>query len=119
MDREPSTPAERIRWAVEQSGLRLVDIAEHVGCTHSALSYWQTGATRAENIKAMHLLRFCEITGASPHWLMSGDGPRLTHYAKRSPGADLIATAEHVVRDLGPEAAAVALRLLRTLDPQT
>lgn len=115
--RDLATPADRVRWAVEQSGHTLPEIAAAIGCTHSALSQWQTGSTAVENIKAGLLLRFCEHTGASIQWIMTGDGPRLTRYARPREEPPLLALAQHIVRDLDPGIVATAERLLRALEP--
>jgi transcriptional regulator with XRE-family HTH domain len=115
--RDLGTPADRIRWAVEQSGHTLPEIAADIGCSHSALSQWQTGATTVDNIKAGLLLRFCEFTGASIQWLLTGDGPRLAGYARPKDEAPLLTLAQHIVRDLDPITVATAERLLRALEP--
>lgn len=115
--REPSSAADRIRWAVKQSDRTLVQIADEVGCTHVTLSLWQTGATLVENIKVGLLVKFCEVTGANLQWLLTGEGPRLAHYPKASAGSALVATAEHLARDAPPEVVKTAERVLRALDP--
>lgn len=117
MARELSTPAERIRWAIAHSGHRLVDVAQAVGCSHAALSQWQTGATTVENIKVGLLMRFCHVTGASLPWLLSGDGPRLARYAAAQIDSPLVATAVHIAREEPPETARMAERLLQALVP--
>ncbi len=117
VSRDLATPADRIRWAIEQSGHRLIDVAIAVGCSHSALSQWQTGATQVENIKVGLLLKFCDFTGASLQWLLTGDGPRLMRYAKPFADSALVQRAAHIARDLPPEIAAVAERVLKALEP--
>lgn len=110
--RDLSSPADRVRWAVAQSGRRLEEIADTIGCTHSALSLWQTGGTAIENIKAGLLLRFCDYTGVSMRWILTGDGPRITSYR---PNAPLVEEAQHIVQEGAPGTADVALRLLQAL----
>lgn len=116
MHRDPSTPADRIRWAVRQSGRTLEDIAEAMECSHSALSLWQTGRTNVHNIKAGLLVAFSRETGVSIDWLLTGDGPRLTGYGRQRDEAPLVATARHIVTEM-PEQMDVAQRLLAALEP--
>jgi transcriptional regulator with XRE-family HTH domain len=87
-ERDLTTPTERIAWAIEQvkaTGVSLEQLAERVGCSHAALSQWQTGATNIENVKAGLLDRFCEETGVSPHWILHGGPNRVdtTTYSER------------------------------------
>jgi transcriptional regulator with XRE-family HTH domain len=116
MTREPLSPADRIRWAIDQSGLGLERIADEIGCTHSALSQWQTGKTNVANVKVGLLMAFCQVTGANITWLLTGDGPRLLTYSKGTTEAPLMAMARHIVQDLSPEVAATAYRVLTALD---
>ena len=117
MDRDVSSPADRFRWAIKQSGRTLEEIADAVGCTHAALSLWQTGKTNVHNIKVGLLLAFSRETGASIDWLLTGDGPRLATYARPRSEAPLIVMARHIVNDLPEQTAATAQRLLEALEP--
>lgn len=116
MHRDPSTPADRIRWAIRQSGRTLEDIAEAMECSHSALSLWQTGRTNVQNIKAGLLVAFSRETGSSIDWLLTGDGPRLTGYTRPPEEAPLVTMARHIVVDL-PDQTDMAQRLLQALEP--
>lgn len=117
MTRDLVTASDRIRWAIEQSGHGLAYIAEQIGCSHAALSFWQTGKTNIANVKVGLLMEFSRVTGASLQWLLSGDGPRLVHYARVGAEAPLVASARHIVQDLDPSVAAMAYRLLSALEP--
>lgn len=119
MPREPLTPADRVRWAVDQSGHGLEYIADQIGCSHAALSFWQTGKTNIHNVKVGLLVEFCRVTGANLQWLLTGDGPRLTQYARPPEEAPLMAAARHIVQDLPPSVAATAYKLLTALEPDT
>ena len=101
---------------MRQSGRTLEDIAGAMDCSHSALSLWQTGRTNVHNIKAGLLVAFSRETGASIDWLLTGDGPRLTGYAKPREEAPLVVMARHIVVDL-PDQMDVAQRLLEALEP--
>lgn len=117
MSRDLSTPSDRIRWAVQNSGKRLVDIAEAIGCSHSALSQWQNGHTHVENIKVGLLLGFCRETGASIQWILTGDGPRMSTYGSPHPEPPLVVMAAHIAHDMPAETVALAERMLIALEP--
>lgn len=118
MLREPTSPSERVRWAIDQSGRKLEDIAAAIDCTHSALSQWQTGKTNLYNVKVGLLLAFCRETGANIQWLLTGDGPRLVSFARSPEEPPLVTQARHIVQDLTPDVAATAYRLLAALEPE-
>lgn len=75
---KPETLAERIAWAVEHSGKTLERLGEESGCSHAAISQWQTGKTK--QIQSDLLLRFADATGVELRWLLTGAGPRLSRY---------------------------------------
>lgn len=79
-----TTPADRIRYAVERSGKTLEAIAAEIGCSHAALSQWQTGRTDAQSIKAGLLQQFAEATGTDVRWLLTGKGPQVSRYIRTS-----------------------------------
>lgn len=79
-----TTPADRIRYAVERSGKTLESIAAEIGCSHAALSQWQTGRTDAQSIKAGLLQQFAEATGTDVRWLLTGKGPQVSRYIRTS-----------------------------------
>jgi transcriptional regulator with XRE-family HTH domain len=95
------TPAKRIAYAIEKSEKTLEQLAEEIGCSHAALSQWQTGATNVANIKAGLLLAFSEKTGIDVRWLLTGDGPRVSRYIMR-PEMQRIATALQVMERSSP-----------------
>jgi transcriptional regulator with XRE-family HTH domain len=94
-----NTPAERIAWAIDRSGKTLEQLAAEVGCSHAALSQWQTGATAAVNIKAGLLQAFADKTGTDVRWLLSGQGPVVSRYVLTSElqrvGLALVAMERH------------------------
>lgn len=116
MTRDLSTPEARIRWAIQQSGRTLEEIAEAIECTHSTLSQWQTGRTNVYNIKAGLLVSFSRVTGASIDWLLTGNGPQLTAYAQPRSESPLIVLARHIATDLPEQTSATAYRLLEVLE---
>lgn len=114
MDRDPTDTGARIEWAIAQSGRTLTEVADAVGVTHSALSQWKSGTTNLHSAKVGNVLRFCEATGVSMDWLLTGDGPRLS---SRTPDSEpaLVIQARHIVHDMSPAMAATAYRLLAAL----
>jgi transcriptional regulator with XRE-family HTH domain len=79
-----TTPAERIAFAIERSGMTLVAIAAKIGCSHAALSQWQSGKTDASHIKAGLLQAFADCTNTDVRWLLTGRGPIISRYALTS-----------------------------------
>lgn len=109
------TPAQRIGWAIRNSGKTLEAIADAIGCTHPTLSYWQTGVTDVENAKAMLLQRFADETGVEIRWILTGEGNVRRDYKQSVSPLELLARqvsahdgpiadqAERVIRALMPE----------------
>ncbi len=75
---DQSSVSGRIAYAVEQSGKSLERLAAEIGCSHVAISNWQTGKT--VEIKASLLLAFADATGFEYRWLLTGQGPVLSRY---------------------------------------
>lgn len=109
------TPAQRLTWAVAQSQRTLTDIAEHIGCSHAALSQWLAGKTEAENIKAALLQRFCDLTAVEMRWILTGEGPARSAYPTAAP--PLVRLAQEISAEY-PAAAEQAERVLRALMPK-
>lgn len=115
MERDLLTPGDRIRWAVDNCGRTLEDLADALECTHSALSQWQTNKTNMHNVKAGLLVAFARETRTSLDWLLTGNGPRITGYSPAQE-APLVRLARHIAADL-PQQAHVAEKLLQALEP--
>lgn len=111
--RELGTEAARVRWAIEQSGRTLVQLAVDVGCTHATLSQWQTGSTSLTSAKVGLVLAFCRATSVNMQWLLTGDGPAVSSY--KLPEPDLVTEAKYLVRER-PELVDSAYRVLRALE---
>lgn len=114
--RDPLTPAQRISWAIENSGKTLVQLAEEVGCSHAALSQWSAGKTVAEHIKAGLLQRFADAVGVELRWLLTGEGHARSRYVAHHPA--LIQMAREI-DSMDEPLPAQAERLLRALLPDT
>src|SRR4051794_2778184 len=56
-------------------------LAEALGLPEQTWANYESGVT----IPALVILWFVEVTGANPHWLLSGKGPK---YADRHRGSD-------------------------------
>lgn len=67
------TLAHRITQARTAAGLAKVDLARRVGCSASAVTQWESGATR--ELRAASLLAIAQSTGVRAEWLETGRGP--------------------------------------------
>lgn len=68
----------RIAWALEQSGKGQTQVAEAIGCTHSAISQWKSGTTR--KIDAQLLQAYADQVGVELRWLLTGERPVRSRY---------------------------------------
>lgn len=109
------TPAQRISWAIEQSGRAGYSIAESIGCSHVAVHKWASGETEAGHIKAALLQKFADETGVEVRWLLTGEGPARSGYSKDLRPLVLLARE---ISDLPSEYAERAERVLRALLPE-
>lgn len=108
---ETDTAAKRIAYAIASSGKTLERLAESIGCSHAALSQWQTGATNVSNIKAGLLQAFSECTGADLRWLLTGQEPRVSRYVL--PDEMLrIATALQAMEKTAPQQIETIVRMV-------
>ena len=78
--KHPGTPAERVAYAIENSGKTMEHLAAEMGCTHATLSQWKTGATNVLNAKAQVLQAFADRTGVEARWILHGTGPAVSRY---------------------------------------
>jgi transcriptional regulator with XRE-family HTH domain len=113
MTREPPTAADRVLWAKSQSGRTWQDLAEAVGCSHSALILWSNGTTALDNVKVHLIVAFARETGVNLHWLLTGDGPAVSSYKLTE--HELVLEARHIVAE-HPTMADTALRVLRAME---
>lgn len=105
------TPAQRIAWAIEQTGLTLEQLAEAVGCTHAALSQWRSGATDAANIKSGLLQAFADRTNTDVRWLLTGRGPVISRYSMR-PELQRISSALAAMERNTPQQVETVIRMI-------
>jgi phage repressor protein C with HTH and peptisase S24 domain len=66
------TLADRLKLALDQAGIKQIDLARRVGVTRGAVSLWFKGTTT--NLEGENLLKAAQILGVSPNWLSSGRG---------------------------------------------
>ena len=109
--RDLDTPASRIAHAIGQCGKTLETLAQEVGCTHAALSQWQTGSTNAANIKAALLSSFADATGTDVRWLLTGNGPAVSRYILTDELARLSAALK-VLEDKAPWQVETVVRMV-------
>jgi transcriptional regulator with XRE-family HTH domain len=112
-----STPHERVAHAIEQSGKTLEQLAAAIGCSHAALSQWQTGATNVLNIKAGLLQSFAEQTGTDVRWLLTGSGPMISRYILRDE-MQRIAVALHAMERETPQQIETVVRMVEAAATQ-
>ena len=56
-------------------------LAEHLGIPTRTWLRYESGA----RLRGLVLLRFIEVTGVEPHWLMTGEGPRYRDRSRSAP----------------------------------
>jgi transcriptional regulator with XRE-family HTH domain len=105
------TPAERIAFAIHRSGKKLEALAAAIGCSHAALSQWQTGATNVQNIKAGLLQAFADQTGVDVRWILSGEGPVASRYLM-SHEMERVATALSALESTSPDQIETIIRMI-------
>src|SRR5574337_568541 len=108
---EPATAAERIAWAIERSGKTLRDLAAKVGCSHAALSQWQTGRVDVSKLKAGYLQAFADETGVDVRWILTGEGPVISRYLLR-PEIERVAAALQAMERTAPQQVETVVRMV-------
>lgn len=68
------TRGQRIKNARQGTGLSAPQIADAIGISKQAYYQWEKDVVGF--IKPDHMARFCEVTGASREWIVSGKGPK-------------------------------------------
>ena len=114
------TPSGRIASAIRQlkaKGVVLESLAEKIGCSHATLSQWQTGSTNIDNVKAGLLSTFCEITGTSMRWILTGQGSRQDAYTSSEVLADVTSKLRAMEKQ-SPEGFAVVARMIDAASEQ-
>jgi phage repressor protein C with HTH and peptisase S24 domain len=66
------TLADRLKLALDQAGIKQIELARRIGITRGAVSLWFKGTTT--NLEGENLLKAAQILGVSPNWLSSGRG---------------------------------------------
>jgi transcriptional regulator with XRE-family HTH domain len=97
------TITDRVRAAIDASGLTQAEIARRVGVERQTVGDWYHG--RSINIRPEHLFALADTLGIEARWLATGKGPKL---AIKHPPMDY---AEALSR-LSPEARRALLVLL-------
>lgn len=73
-DFDLATLGGRVAHAVQASTYPIESIAARMGISKQAIYQWIDGRTK--NIRNEHLFPFADITGFSPRWIATGDGPQ-------------------------------------------
>lgn len=67
-----NTLAERLRTALEQAGIKQIELARRVGVTRGAVSFWLKGTITS--LEGENLVKTAQALGVSPNWLATGRG---------------------------------------------
>ncbi len=73
-DLDLSTLGGRVAHVVRSSTSPIEAIAARMGISKQAIYQWIDGRTK--NIRNEHLFPFADITGFSPRWIATGEGPQ-------------------------------------------
>jgi transcriptional regulator with XRE-family HTH domain len=95
---------DRIRQAIDASGLKQAEIARRVGVERQTVGDWYHG--RSVNVRPDHLFALADVLGVEARWLATGHGPR----ERVSP---ILSNYAEVIRQLSPEAREALLIVLR------
>lgn len=95
---------DRIRQAIDASGLKQAEIARRVGVERQTVGDWYHG--RSVNVRPDHLFTLADVLGVEARWLATGHGPR----ERVSP---ILSNYAEVIRQLSPEAREALLIVLR------
>lgn len=96
---------------LEQRGLSLAAIGDKIGCSHATLSHWKHHKTEVENIKVGLISAFCEQSGVSMQWILTGNGPQFERYFSSSLVAGLAGKLAVMERE-APDTLAVVARMI-------
>ncbi|MDH4449903.1 MAG: helix-turn-helix transcriptional regulator [Rhodoferax sp.] len=66
--------ADRIKHAMEESGLRKTELANACGVSAASVTHWLNGNTK--KLKAENASAIAKATGFNSDWLTNGKGPR-------------------------------------------
>ena len=89
-----TTLSERIREAIETSGVSVARIAEACGISQQAVYDWMKGETR--ELMGNNLVELAELTGFDPRWIAKGVGARRRQYARNQQQAHVLQIMERM-----------------------
>ncbi len=81
------TLAERLQWAIDQAGLKKIDLAKACGVSRGAVTHWFNGNT--QKLEGSNLTNAARATYVNAHWLATGAGPRKPGFTNVEPGPDI------------------------------
>ena len=69
-----STLSERLKHAIEDTGVKQVELARTCGVRPPSVADWLTGRTK--NIRGAHLVAAAKLLNVNEAWLADGAGPK-------------------------------------------
>lgn len=105
------TLGQRVKHAVDESGLTGEQIGVRIGCSREAISQWINGPTK--NIKNELLFAFADVTGFRARWIATGEGPQR---GCDEPAIEAIRRVVRVMEKLPSPYQALAVKLVEQLD---
>lgn len=73
------TLKDRLQWALDQSGLKKIDLAKKTGVSRGSVSLWFSGGV--QSIEGKNLTTVAKALNVNPHWLATGKGSRVEGFA--------------------------------------
>jgi len=102
-----STLSERIKEAIETSGVTVSAVATACGISVQAVYQWMNGETKT--IDGSNLVELAEVTGFDPRWIAREIPPKIRRYA-RTPQQD------HVLKSMQTMPAPYADMVVKIVD---
>lgn len=92
MSTKTNSLADRVRLALETSGISQAELARAIGVTPPTISGWLNGST--QTLRSKTALPAAQILGVAPLWLAEGKGPMAAEEQAPSVLLGALTTAE-------------------------
>ncbi len=104
-----SNLGDRIKEAIENSGIDHRTVAQRCGVSAQAVYAWTRG--EINNVRAEHLYPLADLTGFEARWIALGEGPRIAQF-KNAHVARVLAVMEPMPEYVQAEARAAVERVV-------
>ena len=108
-----ATLSERIKEAIESSGVSVADVATACGITPQAVYDWMSGNTK--ELMGENLVELAEITGFDARWIAKDSGPKKRVYARTAQQAHVL----QVMQAMNSYEAALLVKITDTIPPKS